>query len=149
MMMVDASRSVVIVDDHPEFRAFAHLLLEQDSWRIVGEAADAAEAIAAVAEHRPDIVLLDVQLPDRDGFDVAAELARDPEPPAVVFMSSREASDYGERLERARGPLPHQPTPAGNAARERALPCRAAAAGSTAPASRFAPHRGRRARDRR
>lgn len=100
-MMVISGRSVLIVDDHPEFRAFAHLLLDDGDWRVVGEAGDAAEALAAVSALRPDIVLLDIQLPDRDGFEVAAELARAPDAPSVVLMSSREARDYGQRLAEA------------------------------------------------
>jgi DNA-binding NarL/FixJ family response regulator len=107
-MMASACRRVLIVDDHPEFGAFAHALLDAEGWDVVGEAADAAEALRAVRELRPELVLLDIQLPDRDGFAVAEELARDPSPPVVVLMSSRQAADYGARLRdaRARGFLP-------------------------------------------
>ncbi len=90
--------SVLIVDDHPAFRTFVHELLETDGWHIVGEAGDAAEALAAVAESRPDVVLLDVQLPGRSGFEVADQLAAQRSPPQVVLMSSRSPSDYGDRL---------------------------------------------------
>jgi CheY-like chemotaxis protein len=61
----------------------------------VGEAVDGASALAAVRELRPEVVLLDVQLPDTDGFAVAAELARSDDPPAIVLTSSRDASDFG------------------------------------------------------
>ena len=83
---------VLIVDDHEPFRAVARELLEA-----AGEAADAAEALAAVAVEAPDAVLLDVQLPDRDGFSVAAALTAGGGP-LVVLISSREAEDYGRRI---------------------------------------------------
>ena len=60
-------KRVLIVDDHKPFRAVARELLEGAGYVVGGEAADAAEALAAVAADAPDAVLLDVQLPDRDG----------------------------------------------------------------------------------
>lgn len=98
VMATRQSRSVLIVDDHSEFRSVARLLLDTDGWNVVGEAADAAQALDAAAALRPDVVLLDIQLPDRSGFEVAAELARAVQAPCVVLMSSRDASDYGARL---------------------------------------------------
>src|SRR6266702_1613721 len=68
--------TVLIVDDHPSFRSFARTMLEAEGFRVVGEAADAAGALAAVIELRPAIVLLDVQLPDLDGFEVARRSRR-------------------------------------------------------------------------
>jgi DNA-binding NarL/FixJ family response regulator len=96
---------VLIVDDHPDFRAVARQLLETSGYLVTGEAAGAAEAIAAAAEQAPDVVLLDVGLPDGNGFDVAAALSREPGGPVVVLVSSRDAEDYGRRVERcgARG----------------------------------------------
>jgi DNA-binding NarL/FixJ family response regulator len=91
-------RTVVIVDDHAEFRAAARALLESEGFDIVGEAADAAEAVAVVARLRPQVVLLDIQLPDRDGFAVAKELGEGLD---VVLTSSRDARAYGRRLEAA------------------------------------------------
>lgn len=104
----DVRPSVLIVDDHEEFRASARALLEDEGFEVVGEAADGAEALTAVAALRPDIVLLDVQLPGEDGFAVAEQLARIPDPPAVVLISSRDAAAYGPRLvgTSARGFLP-------------------------------------------
>lgn len=88
--------SVLIVDDHPSFRASARALLQAEGFDVVGEAADGAEALRAVEELHPDVVLLDVQLPDTDGFDVAARLTRmNAHAPAVVLTSSRDSSDFG------------------------------------------------------
>jgi two-component system nitrate/nitrite response regulator NarL len=100
--------SVLIVDDHAAFRSFARALLESHGFRIVGEAADAASALDAAAHLLPDVVLLDVQLPDGDGFAVAERLAGGPDPPRVVLVSSRAASAYRRRLEQthARGFIP-------------------------------------------
>lgn len=90
-------KRVLIVDDHEPFRVVARDLLERAGFVVAGEAGDAAEALAAVAAHAPDAVLLDVQLPDRDGFAVATALAA-ADGPAVVLISSREAEDYGHRV---------------------------------------------------
>jgi DNA-binding NarL/FixJ family response regulator len=89
------SSSVLIVDDHAGFRATARRLLESEGYAVVGEAEDGAAALAAVAELRPDVVLLDVQLPDIDGFEVSSRLARSRTPPAVILVSSRDGEDYG------------------------------------------------------
>jgi len=100
-------KRVLIVDDHKPFRAVARELLESAGYVVAGEAADAAEALAAVAAESPDAVLLDVQLPDSDGFAVARALAA-AGGPAVVLTSSRDADDYGRRVESsgARGFIP-------------------------------------------
>src|SRR5438105_2788065 len=84
----DAPVTVLIVDDHPSFRATARALLQAEGFDVVGEAEDGASALALVAELRPDVVLLDVQLPDLDGFEVAQRLGADG--PAVVLVSSRD-----------------------------------------------------------
>ena len=86
---------MLIVDDHPSFRQSARLLLESDGWQVVGEAADGQSALTAARELAPDMVLLDVQLPDLDGFEVARRLRANASPPAVVMTSSRDACDYG------------------------------------------------------
>ena len=91
---------VLIVDDHPGFRAAARRLLELEGYVVVGEAEDGQSAIHAARELRPDFVLLDVQLPDIDGFEVAQRLSGHAAAPAVVLTSSREASDYGPCLAR-------------------------------------------------
>jgi len=86
---------VLIVDDHPGFRATARRLLESEGYAVVGEAADGAGALAAVRELEPEIVLLDVQLPDLDGFAVASRLTADGSRAAIVLVSSRDGDDYG------------------------------------------------------
>ncbi|HZC99562.1 MAG TPA: response regulator transcription factor [Actinomycetes bacterium] len=90
--------SVLIVDDHMGFRARARALLEALGHHVVGEAADGAAAISAVGRLRPEVVLLDVQLPDLDGFEVARRVAEEPEAPAVVLVSSRELVEFGRRV---------------------------------------------------
>ena len=87
---------MLIVDDHDGFRESARALLEAEGFAVAGDAADGA---AAVARLRPDVVLLDVQLPDVDGFAVAERLAAGPDPPRVVLISSRDAAAYGPRLD--------------------------------------------------
>ena len=87
--------TALIVDDHPSFRRFARRLLESAGYEVIGDAEDGASAIASVGTLRPDVVLLDVLLPDMTGFDVARELAARPERPLVVLTSSRSASDLG------------------------------------------------------
>jgi DNA-binding NarL/FixJ family response regulator len=87
--------TVLIVDDHPSFRATARLLLESEGFEVVGEAADGTAGLLAARELQPDLVLLDVQLPDIDGFEVAAQLTSGGAGPAVVMTSSRDEADFG------------------------------------------------------
>jgi DNA-binding NarL/FixJ family response regulator len=87
--------SVLIVDDHPSFRASARALLEAEGFEVVGEAPDGETALEAADELRPDVVLLDVQLPGMDGFQVASRLTRNGAGPSVVLVSSRDGSDFG------------------------------------------------------
>jgi DNA-binding NarL/FixJ family response regulator len=87
--------TVLIVDDHPSFRASARMLLESEGWDVVGDAEDGRHALEAAERLRPDVVLLDVQLPDQDGFAVSRRLTGGPEAPVVVMTSSRDAADYG------------------------------------------------------
>jgi DNA-binding NarL/FixJ family response regulator len=91
--------SVLIVDDHPSFRATARALLEAEGFDVLGEAADGAAAIAACEELHPDVVLLDVQLPDLTGFQVASRLTTNGSGPSIVLVSSRDGSDYGPLVE--------------------------------------------------
>jgi len=91
--------TVLIVDDHPSFRASARTLLEAEGYQIVGEAENGAAALQAVKDLQPDLVLLDVQLPDMDGFQVAEMLCGQANPPAVVLTSSRDSADYGSCIQ--------------------------------------------------
>lgn len=93
--------TVVIVDDHAEFRESASALLDAEGFAVIGEAADGDEAMLAIERLRPQVVVLDIQLPDVDGFTVAERLAARPDPPRVVLISSREAAAYGPRLTQA------------------------------------------------
>jgi CheY-like chemotaxis protein len=90
--------TLLIVDDHAEFRASATELLGAEGFDVVGAAPDAQHAVELALSLRPQIVLLDVQLPDQDGFAVAARLASEPRPPQVVLISSRDAAAYGRRV---------------------------------------------------
>ena len=93
------SGRVLIVDDHAGFRYVARQLVEQIGRVVVGEAETGKEALAKARTLRPDLVLLDIQLPDVDGLEVAASLTTDATSPAIVLVSSRGASDYGPRLD--------------------------------------------------
>ncbi len=105
---LDPMTTVLIVDDHRGFRASARRLLERAGYLVVGEAGDGASAIAAAERLHPDLVLLDVQLPDLSGFEVTRLLNASPHHPLVVLVSSRDAGDYGGKIGRsgARGFIP-------------------------------------------
>jgi two-component system nitrate/nitrite response regulator NarL len=92
------SETVLIVDDHGAFRRFARRLLEAGGLTVVGEAGDSESAVAAARELDPDLVLLDVLLPDGDGFAVAERIARDNARTRIVLTSSRERDDLRQRL---------------------------------------------------
>jgi DNA-binding NarL/FixJ family response regulator len=100
--------SILIVDDHPSFRGTARALLESEGFEVVGEAADGASAIEAAQSLRPDVILLDIYLPDIDGFEVASTLTRNGGAAAIVMTSSRDARDFGPLVEQsgARGFIP-------------------------------------------
>jgi DNA-binding NarL/FixJ family response regulator len=89
---------VLIVDDDPAFRTVARELLTCSGFDVAGEAGDAAEALAEFSRLRPTIVLVDVQLPGPDGFEVAQRLAELDVPPKVVLTSNRDRSAYRRRL---------------------------------------------------
>ncbi|HEV2415864.1 MAG TPA: response regulator [Candidatus Dormibacteraeota bacterium] len=93
------SGRVLIVDDHAGFRHVARQLVEQIGRVVVGEAETGKEALTKARRLKPDIVLLDIQLPDVDGLAVSASLTSDATSPVVVLVSTRGASDYGPRLD--------------------------------------------------
>ena len=94
--------SVLIVDDHADFRTFARALLQRDGFDAVGEAPDGESGLVAARSLKPGVVLLDVQLPDLDGFDVCERLVDDQDAPVVVLTSSRAEASYRGRLESSR-----------------------------------------------
>jgi DNA-binding NarL/FixJ family response regulator len=100
-MSCTVGHRVLIVDDHPSFRASARTLLEAEGFDVVGEAADGTSALTEAGRLQPDFVLLDVQLPDIDGFDVAARLTCRGGGPLVVLVSSRDSSDFGPLVMRS------------------------------------------------
>jgi len=91
-------RTVLIVDDHPAFRSAVRALLEDAGFDVVGEAADGASALTEAGRLQPELVLLDVQLPDIDGFEVAERMSYEPVAPAVVLTSSRGVTSFRRRL---------------------------------------------------
>ena len=100
--------TVLIVDDHERFRAMARRALESDGWTVVGEAADGASALATARDLLPDLVVLDVGLPDISGLEVARRLGDEQPGIAVVLVSTRDALDFAELAvaHGARGFLP-------------------------------------------
>ena len=95
------ARTVLIVDDHAGFRTQARALLERAGYDVVGEAGDGGSGLLAVDRLQPEVVLLDVQLPDLIGFDVARRILERDDPPAIILVSSRDAADYGGRIDRS------------------------------------------------
>jgi CheY-like chemotaxis protein len=93
--------TLMIVDDHRSFRDAARRVLESAGFEIVGEAADGESALQAIPSLRPDILLLDVQLPGIDGFEVASRLTERGDAPLIVIISSREGADYGPLVEQS------------------------------------------------
>jgi DNA-binding NarL/FixJ family response regulator len=98
---VEVRPSVLIVDDHAGFRESASALLEAEGFDVVGEAADGETAVAEAERLRPEIVLVDIQLPGLDGFGVAERLAGNADAPVVILISSRDAGAYGSRVDDA------------------------------------------------
>jgi DNA-binding NarL/FixJ family response regulator len=92
--------SILIVDDHPTFRANARALLEAEGLEVVGEAADGISALEEIERLRPQVVLLDVQLPDMDGFEVASRISANGGP-RVILVSSHDVGDFGRLVARS------------------------------------------------
>jgi DNA-binding NarL/FixJ family response regulator len=89
--------TLLIVDDHAVFRSTARALLECDGWEVVGEAGDGTSGLSAARALKPDVVLLDVRLPDVDGFAVAEQLTADAGGPKIVVTSSSDDPLYPDR----------------------------------------------------
>lgn len=94
-------KTVLIVDDHLSFRSTARTVLEAEGFRVIGEAGDGAEAVELTKRLHPDVVLLDVQLPDMDGFEIASLLSANGQVPAIVLTSSRDAGEFGSLIDRS------------------------------------------------
>ena len=92
-------RRILVVDDHAGFRSCARVLLTAEGFDVVGEGEDGAAGLALAAELEPDLVLLDIQLPDIDGFDVASRLLAQNRDLKIVLISSRDRSAYGPLIE--------------------------------------------------
>jgi two-component system nitrate/nitrite response regulator NarL len=92
-------RTVLIVDDHAGFRTSARRMLEASGYSVIAEAEDGSSGLAAAAESQPDLALVDVQLPDFDGFEVTRRLREGGEAPEVVLISSHERADFGSLVE--------------------------------------------------
>jgi len=91
----------VIVDDNPGFLRAASRLLEQEGLRIVGTASTGADAVRCAAELAPDVTLLDIDLRGESGFDLAEQLARDPELRCgvLIFVSAQAEEDVADLVE--------------------------------------------------
>jgi DNA-binding NarL/FixJ family response regulator len=102
------AHTVLIVDDHASFRSAARMLLELEGYEVVGEAVDGEDGIRRARELDPDLVLLDVQLPGMNGFEVAALLTAGAGGPAIVLTSSHDSGDFGRLIASsgARGFIP-------------------------------------------
>jgi DNA-binding NarL/FixJ family response regulator len=90
--------TVLMIDDHQGFRARARVMLEAEGFDVVGEAADGRSGLAAASRLRPNVALVDIQLPDLDGFAVAASLRAAGTTGRIVLISGRDAEDFGDRL---------------------------------------------------
>jgi two-component system response regulator EvgA len=86
--------SILIVDDHSGFRAQARRLLESEGYRVIGEAGDCTSGLEAARTLQPQLALVDVYLPDGDGFDLTTRLAALADPPRVILTSSRDGAEF-------------------------------------------------------
>jgi CheY-like chemotaxis protein len=93
----NAAQTVLVVDDHEGFRLHARRLLERHGYRVV-EATDGAGAIRQAETTQPDLVLLDVHLPDIDGFDVAIGLRATGPARTILLISTHAEADMADRL---------------------------------------------------
>ena len=93
--------SIMIIDDHPGFVSAVRKVLSAEGFLVVGEAFDGLSGVELAERIHPDVILLDIQLPDIDGFEVARRLEELEDPPVVVLTSSRDAADYGSQVQKA------------------------------------------------
>lgn len=88
---------VLLVDDDERFRANARRALVAEGIDVVAEVGEGLSVVAATAKWRPDVVLLDIGLPDIDGLEVARRLRREQADAVVILISTRDAA-YGQRV---------------------------------------------------
>ena len=93
--------TVLVVDDDAAFRHLATRLLRSWGYQVVGEAASLAEALARAAELSPDAALVDVTLPDGNGFDLTMSLRSLPRPIRVVLISADAEPGFTAAAQRA------------------------------------------------
>jgi DNA-binding NarL/FixJ family response regulator len=93
------ARTVLVIDDHAGFRAIARTILEEAGYLVVAEAANGESGVEAAVRTTPDIAIVDVQLPDMDGFEVTRRLLEADAGPAIVLVSTRDRSDFGSLVE--------------------------------------------------
>jgi DNA-binding NarL/FixJ family response regulator len=98
LVVVAVAQTILIVDDHPSFRTIARLVLETEGFLVVGDAKNGEAAVGEIVRLNPDVVLLDIGLPGIDGFEVAARIRTAGVGSAIIFTSSRDASDFGPLL---------------------------------------------------
>lgn len=91
-------RSIAIVDDNAGFRASAGRMLGAEGYAVVAEAVDGCSGVEVALNSEAEVVIVDIQLPDIDGFEVARRICAGSAPPAVVLTSSRDASDFGSLI---------------------------------------------------
>ena len=97
-----AGVTVLIVDDDALVRGALRMMLSgSDGIEVVGEAGDGDEVTAALAEHRPDVVLMDIRMPRLDGISATAALRRRPDPPSVIVLTTFDADENVLRALRA------------------------------------------------
>jgi DNA-binding NarL/FixJ family response regulator len=90
--------TVVIVDDNDAFRERTRTLLDAEGYSVVGEARDGAGGLQLLRELAPDLALLDVQLPDTDGFTLAERARATVGDTSIIIISTREAADYASSV---------------------------------------------------
>jgi DNA-binding NarL/FixJ family response regulator len=98
LIVAVVTKTILIVDHHPSFRRIARLVLEAEGFVVVGDATSGEAGVAETVRLSPDVVLLDIGLPDIDGFEVAARLRSVGVESEIIFTSSRDASDFGSSV---------------------------------------------------
>jgi CheY-like chemotaxis protein len=96
---------ILIVDDHAEVRRALHRLLTLESWHVCAEAADGVEAIQAVRQHHPDVVVMDVSMPQMSGIQAAVEIRTQSPTTLIMLISANRLSEREVRETGARGSL--------------------------------------------